>query len=197
MTVILASASATRRTLLEHAGVPVACQAASVDEAAVRCGAAGAGLTAAAVAGLLAAAKARDVAVHHPGALVIGADQMLDCEGRWFEKPQDLAAARTQLLELRGRTHTLSSAVAVVRDGHVLWSLTAQARLTMRPFSETFLERYLAAAGTEVCQSVGAYRIEGLGLQLFTRVDGDHFVILGLPLLPLLEVLRQQGELET
>ncbi len=195
MTVILASASAARRTLLEQAGVALTCHPATVDEGAIRQTAAIAGLTAAAVARVLAAWKAHQVAAHHPGRVVIGADQMLECDGRWFDKPASLAQARDQLKALRDRRHVLSSAVVVVRDGRVIWGCVEQARLTMRRFSDDFLDRYLAAAGEEVCRSVGAYRIEGLGLQLFTRVDGDHFVILGLPLLPLLDVLRQHGEL--
>ncbi len=195
MTVILASASAARRTLLEQAGVALTCHPATVDEGAIRQTAAIAGLTAAAVARVLAARKAHQVAAHHPGRVVIGADQMLECDGRWFDKPASLAQARDQLKALRDRRHVLSSAVVVVRDGRVIWGCVEQARLTMRRFSDDFLDRYLAAAGEEVCRSVGAYRIEGLGLQLFTRVDGDHFVILGLPLLPLLDVLRQHGEL--
>jgi septum formation protein len=168
MAVILASASAIRRTLLEQAGVVLSCRPAAVDEAEVRRRHQGhPGRSAAGVALVLAEMKARRVAVDHPGAAVIGADQMLECGDRWFDKPGSVAEAREQLRTLRGRSHVLSSAVVVVRDGTVLWHRTEQARLTMRSFSEGFLEDYLAAAGAEICRSVGGYHIEGRGLQLF------------------------------
>jgi septum formation protein len=125
--------------------------------------------------------------------LVIGADQMLDCKGVWFDKPADRRQARAQLVALRGRTHVLSSAACVYRDGQRLWHAVQQARLTMRPFSDEFLDEYLSAVGDDVTGSVGAYRLEGLGSHLFARVEGDWFTILGLPLLPLLDFLRGQG----
>jgi septum formation protein len=152
--------------------------------------------TAADVALSLAVLKAIRVSPRHPDALVIGADQMLECQGRWFDKPADRDRARAQLLALRGRSHELVSAACVVRNGSVIWHQVEMAQLTMRPFSEHFLNRYLAQAGEEVYRSVGAYRVEGLGAQLFSSIEGSHFTILGLPLLSLLELLREHKVLE-
>ena len=129
----------------------------------------------------------------HPGALVIGADQMLDCEGVWFDKPTGRDGAREQLKALRGRTHRLVSCAVIVRDGERIWHQIDRARLTMRNFSDAFLDEYLDSAGDDVLHSVGAYQLEGLGAQLFHRVDGDFFTILGLPLLPVLGFLRVHG----
>lgn len=189
---VLASASRTRAAMLERAGVPVVCDPAGVDEDAVKTLGRQAGWTVEAVADTLADRKAQDVTVRHPGALVLGADQMLDCEGTWFDKPADRAAARAQLLALRGRTHRLVSAVAVVRDGAPVWRHVDAARLTVRPFTEAFLDRYLDEVGDEVLHSVGAYQLEGAGAQLFSAVEGDFFTVLGLPLLPVLGFLRAQ-----
>ena len=129
------------------------------------------------------------------GAAVIGADQVLVCDGRWFDKPPDLASARAQLRSLRGRTHTLMTAVVCVRDGTELWRCLARPALTMRQFSDGFLDAYLSLEGKAILSSVGAYRFEGPGIQLFDRIEGDHAAILGLPLLPLLGALRQHGVL--
>src|SRR5690606_10859737 len=126
-----------------------------------------------------------------------GADRMLACAGRWFGKPADRAAARAQLLALRGRTHDLVTAAVVLRDGTRLWQHVERASLTMRPVSDAFVESYLAALGDDAMRSVGAYQLEGLGAQLFARVEGDFFTILGLPLLPLLDFLRGHGTLLT
>ncbi len=190
---VLASASRTRAGMLERAGVTVTCDPADVDEDAVKAAGRAQGSSAGQVAERLAEAKARAVAVRHPGALVLGADQMLDCSGRWFDKPAGRDGAGAQLRTLRGQTHRLVSAAAVVRDGAVVWRGIDEARLTMRPFTDAFLDGYLQACGDGVLSSVGAYHLEGLGAQLFERVEGDFFTILGLPLLPLLGFLREQG----
>lgn len=144
----------------------------------------------------LSQAKAKLVSARHPGQLIIGADQILDLDGAWFDKPRDLAGAEDHLKRLQGRTHCLVSAVCVVRDNECLWNHVETARLTMRSLSPGFLERYLAETGPEILESVGAYRVEGMGIQLFSRIDGNHFTILGLPLLPLLDILRRQGVIE-
>ena len=144
---------------------------------------------------ILADAKARRIAGRHPEALVIGADQILVCDGRWFDKPADLDGARAHLRALRGRAHVLVSTMVVWRHGGRIWQHLAQPRLTMRDISDEFLEAYLGIEGEAVLGSVGAYRLEGPGAQLFSRVEGEHSAILGLPLLPLLEFLRGHGVL--
>jgi nucleoside triphosphate pyrophosphatase len=194
---VLASGSATRARLLADAGLPILVDPAAVDEEEIRASFRAEGRDAAACAAALAEAKAVRVSARHPGALVLGADQILDCDGRWLEKPRDLDAARDQLTRLRGKRHTLITAAAVARNGAVVWHTSDRAHLTMRGFSDRFLDDYVAAAGNELMDSVGAYRLEGLGAQLFARVDGDFFTILGLPLLPLLDFLRDHGALET
>jgi septum formation protein len=191
--VVLASSSPTRASMLAAAGFVVTSVPPRVDEEEVKASFRGEGADAAACAVALAEAKASRVSRRQPGELVIGADQMLDCEGIWFDKPADHGAARAQLVALRGRTHVLSSAACVFRDGERLWHTVTQARLTMRRFSDEFLEEYLSAAGEDVTSSVGAYKLEGLGVHLFSRVEGDWFTILGLPLLPLFDFLRAQG----
>ena len=197
MAVVLASASSARRRMLEQAGVAALCDSAEVDEAAIKRAAVAAGHDAATTAAQLAEAKAWAVAGRHPGALVIGADQMLECEGVWYDKPASPDEARAQLTALRGRTHTLISAAVLLRDQRVLWRGADSARLTMRGFSDAFLEDYLAQGGEELCWTVGCYRIEGPGIQLFSQVEGDHSVILGLPLLGLLAALRDLGDLNS
>ena len=188
---ILASASKVRAAVLRGAGLEFRVQPAMVDEAEFKTAARADGADATAVAAGLAALKATRLSHREPAALVIGADQMLSCDGDWLDKPPGLAEARGQLLRLRGRTHMLHCAACVARDGAVIWRRAETARLTMRDFSEEFLDVYLAAAGDAVCASVGAYQLEGLGAHLFARIDGDYFTILGLPLLPLLDFLRQ------
>lgn len=191
--IVLASASSTRKSLLEAAGVPVVVETSEVDEAAIKAASSGGDTNQTALA--LAEHKALAVAGRRSPALVIGADQMLECEGRWFDKPDDQRAARDQLRALRGKTHRLVTAVVLASDRQVRWRHVEAAVLTMRPFSDEFLDAYLARAGDAVLASVGAYQLEGLGAQLFDRITGDHFTILGLPLLPLLAALRAEGAL--
>lgn len=196
---ILASGSRTRRQMLAAAGVAARAVPADVDEAAIRDT-----LTAndnridpLDIAEVLARAKAQAVSAQHPEALVIGADQILALDERIFSKPDDLAAARLYLRELRGRTHQLHCAVALAHAGDVVWAHGDTAHMSMRAFSDAFLERYLDDAGPIVCESVGAYQLEGPGVQLFDRIEGDYFTILGLPLLPLLAELRGRGVIGT
>jgi septum formation protein len=190
---VLASASAVRRTLLEAAGVPVEVRPARIDERAIE--ATAPSHDPSAVAALLAREKALRVAGDFAGRLVVGADQTLALGRRRFDKPADRAAARVQLRALAGRTHELHAAVVVARNGNVLFEHISVARLTMRALTEEFLDRYVDAAGAAVTASVGAYQLEGLGVHLFERIDGDHFTILGLPLFPLLAYLRGEGSL--
>lgn len=190
---VLASGSRTRAAMLERAGLSAVLDKPAVDEEEIKLAGRAEGVGADDVAETLAELKAQRITRRHPGALVIGADQMLECEGAWFDKPADLAGARDQLLALRGKTHELVSCAVVVRDGERLWHKVDRAKLTMRRFSEAFLDDYLDRAGDDVLHSVGAYHLEGLGAQLFQRVEGDFFTILGLPLLPLLGFLRVQG----
>jgi septum formation protein len=175
---------------LEAAGIPVVIHPAEIDERAVEQGANGG---AAGVAALLAREKACAVAAQRPGELVVGADQTLALGERRFSKPKNRSEAAAQLRHLRGCSHELHSAVAVFRDGEQLFAAADAARLTMRHFSETFIEAYLDAVGSHATESVGGYQVEQIGIQLFERIDGDHFTILGLPLLPLLHFLRSIG----
>ena len=192
MRLVLASTSPTRAEVLRNAGLRFEVAAPQVDERAAT-----AGLTGAAeIARVLAARKSQAVARTQPDALVIGADQTLECDGTLFHKPETRAAAARQLQTLAGREHRLHSAIAVSRDGALAWQHLAGVRLAMRPLSATGIDRYLDRAGDAVLHSVGAYQVEGLGIQLFERIDGDWFAILGLPLLPLLTYLRGVGGLE-
>ena len=188
---VLASKSKIRRSLLTAAGVPVDVRAAELDERAVEAGAPA--NEPSAVAAHLARAKALLVGQSNPGRRVLGADQVLTLDGERFSKPPDRAAARAQLRALSGRTHALHAAVACVQNGAVAFEHVSVARLTVRTLSDRFLDAYLDAAGAAATESVGAYQLEGLGGQLFERVEGDYFAILGLPLLEALDFLRRQG----
>jgi septum formation protein len=187
---ILASGSAARRDLLRNAGVEFAVKPSGVDEAVVKSAATGSPIK---LAASLAAAKALAVAATTPGALVIGADQVLVCGEEIYNKPADVADAAQQLRRLRGRTHVLVTAVCLAQDGAVLWQHAASPRLTMRDFSDDELAFYIKAEGTALLDLPGAYRLEGLGVRLFAAAEGDFFTILGLPLLPLLAALRAAG----
>jgi septum formation protein len=186
---VLASKSPTRRAMLEAAGLPIEAIAPEIDERAVEARAGPLGAAEAAM--LLAREKARAVKV--AGRFVVGADQTLALGRARFTKPADREAAREQLRSLSGRTHELHSAVAVARDGRVVFSHAEVAKLTVRSLSERFLDAYLDAAGAAVTESVGAYQLERLGIHLFERIEGDHFTILGLPLIHLLGFLRREG----
>lgn len=188
---VLASRSVARRRLLQAAGVPIELHPADIDERGLE--AAATAEAPDAIAALLARGKASAVAGLQSGRLVLGADQILTLDAKRFAKPPDRAAARAQLRELSGRTHELHSAIVFVRDATVLFEHVATARLTTRSFSDRFLDLYLDAVGSAATASVGAYQIEGPGIQLFERIEGDYFTILGLPLLAALDFLRRSG----
>jgi septum formation protein len=192
---ILASISRTRRAMLEAAGLEFAVVPSGVDERAVRetLLADNGPIDPADLAELLARAKAEQVSRRNPEVLVIGADQVLALESEVFDKPADLDTARDTLVRLRGRTHQLHSAVAIAEAGNATWTCVDTAHMTMRRFSMEFLGQYLARAGAAVLESVGAYQIEGVGIQLFERIEGDYFTVLGVPLLPLLQELRSRS----
>ena len=189
---VLASRSPARARLLADAGIAFRVDASAVDEEALKDCVLARGDDPGRVALELAEAKALAVSGRCEG-LVIGADQTLDLGGRLFDKPPSLEVARAQLMALRGRGHLLHAAVAVARGPVVLWRTVETVGLSMRPFSDAFLDSYMAAEGSALLGCVGAYRLEGLGVQLFERLKGDYFTVLGLPLLPLLAFLREQG----
>lgn len=187
----LASQSSARRRMLEAAGIPFETVSAALDEDREKARLRQAGIGAAELAASLARAKA--LAAGGAG-LIVGADQTLECDdGTLLDKPETLAQARRQLLSLSGRTHRLHSAAAVAEGGRIIWEAVETVSLTMRAFSDNFLEAYLDAEWAHIRWGVGGYRIEGPGVQLFSRIDGSHFAILGLPLLPLLDFLRERG----
>ncbi|MEX2455370.1 MAG: nucleoside triphosphate pyrophosphatase [Rhodospirillaceae bacterium] len=188
--IVLASASATRRRLLEGAGVPFTVEPARVDEAELKIGLRAEGASGIEIAEVLAEAKAAYVARRHPDALVLGADQVLDCDGTIYDKPVDRADALRQLRALRGRRHELISQAVIVRGGRRIWQAADRARLRMRDASDEFLEAYLDAAGDDALNGPGGYRVESIGVQLFSEIDGSHYTILGLPMLALLDYLR-------
>lgn len=196
--VILASSSQTRAALLRRAGIDIRVDPAGLDESAMIAAMRDTDdpLPPEDVAAVLADAKAETVSARNPDTLVAAADQTLALGDRLFQKPADIDQARRQLLDLAGRTHALHSAVSLFRDGQFVWRHVDTAHLTMRGFSPEFLGRYLAAVGDDALSSVGGYQLEGRGAQLFDRIDGDYFTILGLPLLPLLAVLREEGEID-
>lgn len=191
--VVLASASPARVAVLRSAGVAFTQKSSKIDENSARAALHKEGQLTRPddVAELLAITKATDISSMEPDAIVIGADQVLAFEDRTLEKPAGFDAARDQLLELRGKTHVLHSAVCLCRGGQHLWTHVDIATLQMRNVSPEFIGRYLSFAGASVLTSVGAYQLEGPGAQLFERVDGDYFTVLGLPLLPLLAKLRE------
>lgn len=191
---VLASTSATRQSMLKHAGLDFTAAAPLVDERALV--AANPQWMPRETAIKLAEAKAMDVSRREPGAHVIGADQVLALENKIYGKPRDRAHCRTQLQELRGQMHVLISAVVLATDGTITWTHVDEAQLVMRDFSDEFLDAYLDAIGDDCKTSVGGYKIEGRGVQLFQSISGDHFTILGLPLVPLLVRLREAGEVD-
>jgi septum formation protein len=194
MTIILASKSTARRAVLDGAGVPYEATVAGVDEDAVKTELLAKGAGPREVAEALAELKALRVSESRDG-FVIGADQTLELDGQLYDKAETINAARERLRLLRGRTHSLHSAVVVASGGAPIWREVVTTTLTMRPYSDAFLEDYLRTEGDQALGSVGCYRLEGSGAQLFSRIEGDYFAILGLPLMGLLELFRERGEL--
>jgi len=189
---ILASKSPFRSALLKNAGIEFSNESADIDERAVEAPLYETGATPEDVAQVLAEAKALDVSEKNPGAVVIGCDQTLSLGEEIFHKPADMEAAGRQLLQFSGKTHQLNSAVVLVKDGETLWRHVSVARMTMRALSPAFIGRYLGRVGDSALSSVGAYQVEGPGIQLFEKIEGDYFTIVGLPLLPLLAELRKE-----
>jgi septum formation protein len=196
MNLVLASASPIRQALMRNAGLAFEVVPSTIDEREAERPLVAAGAPPSDIAALLAVVKAVAVSEARPDALVIGADQVLEIDGERLTKPADMEAARRQLLSLSGRTHQLHASLAAAREGNVIWEASETVSLHMRELSPQFVGRYLARAGDAALGSVGAYQIEGLGIQLFERIDGDYFAILGLPLLPLLAFLRSEGVIE-
>lgn len=194
--IILASSSPFRKALLVNAGIDVEAVPASVDERALEAPLQGSGVSPENVASILAEAKAVDVSDKKPGSLVLGCDQTLSLGDEMFHKPTDMEGARRHLLALSGKTHQLNSAAVLVRDGAVLWRHVGVASLTMRKLDPAFIGRHLARVGQKAFASVGAYQIEGEGIQLFEKIEGDYFTIVGLPLLALLAELRKLGAID-
>jgi septum formation protein len=191
---LLASSSPFRRMLMENAGLTFSCHAAAIDERAIEATLDGASPDAVALS--LAKAKALDVAAHHPDALVIGSDQTMSLGERVYHKSTSREEAKENLLSLSGKTHRLNSAIALARGSDIVWEHVSHAELTVRPLSETFVDRYLTRVGEKVFLSVGAYQLEGEGIQLFSEIKGDYFTIVGLPMLPLLDRLRLLGAID-
>ena len=194
--ILLASASPFRKALIDNAGVAVEAVPAEIDERAVEEAVGRSGVTPADIADILAEAKAIEVSERNPDAWVVGSDQVLSLDGEILHKAADPGEARLRLLKLSGRTHILDTGVVLARAGEIVWRHVSTARMTMRPLTPEFHGRYLSHAGSGVLASVGAYQIEGPGIQLFERIEGDHFTIVGLPMLPLLEALRAHGAID-
>ena len=195
--IVLASSSQTRRRLLEGAGVPFSIEPARVDEDELKIGLRAEGAGGIEIAEVLAEAKAMYVSRKRPGEMVLGADQVLECDGVTYDKPVDRADALRQLRELRGKKHVLISYAVIVRGGERIWHAVDRATLTMRNSSDDFLEAYLDAAGTDAFNGPGGYRVESVGAQLFSSISGSHYTILGLPLFQLLDYLRAHRILMT
>lgn len=194
--IVLASGSPFRRKMLEDAGLEIEVEKPQIDERAVEAAVANSGVGPEDLALILAEAKALEVSQDRPGALVIGTDQTLSLGDEVLHKPRDMEEARRRLLALSGRTHQLNSAVVLMRDGEVLWRHVGIARLTMRELDPGFIGRHLSHVGEKALSSVGAYQIEGEGIQLFETIEGDHFTIVGMPLLPLLAKLREMQAID-
>lgn len=196
--IVLASASITRRALLEGAGVPHMVEPSRVDEDEIKISLRAEGATGSEIAEVLAEAKAMYVSRKHPDRMVLGADQVLECAGETYDKPVDRGDAMNQLQALRGKRHSLISYAVMARGSQRIWQAVDRATLEVRTdASDAFLEAYLDAAGDDAFNGPGGYRIESLGAQLFSRIDGSHFTILGLPMLALLDYLRANGVLKT
>jgi septum formation protein len=193
MPIVLASTSRIRREILANAGLVFSSVRPPVEEARLK--SVNADLAAPELSRLLATAKAVETSKQQPGRLVIGADQVLHLDGRSYGKPRTPSEARAQLVELKGRSHTLTTAISCAREGVEKWSYSDAAVLRMRKFSDGFLDDYLADVGEDVLTSVGGYKLESRGIQLFESIDGDYFTILGLPILQLLQYLRESGEI--
>jgi len=193
---ILASTSPFRRDMLANAGLDFDIVRPEIDERVVEESVEGSGLAPTDIASLLAEAKAVDVSERHPGRMVIGCDQILALDEEVLHKPENMEAARRRLLALSGKTHELHSAIVAARDGAALWRHVSTARMTVRKLDPVFVGQHLARVGDKALSSVGAYQVEGVGIQLFDRIEGSHFTIVGLPLLPLLAFLREQGVID-
>jgi septum formation protein len=193
---VLASSSPFRRLLMQNAGLSFDTRAAAIDERAIEASLEAGAAMPEDVALQLACAKALEVSRHYPGALVIGSDQTMSLGERVYHKPRSLQEAHDHLSSLSGLTHHLNSGVAIVKDGQVLWHTVAKASMHVRALSDEFITRYLERVGDAAMTSVGGYQLEGLGIQLFERIDGDYFTILGLPMLPLLQALRELGGID-
>lgn len=194
--IVLASGSPFRRKMLEDAGLAIEVEKPQIDERAVEAAVANSGVGPEDLALILAEAKALEISQDRPGALVIGTDQTLSVGDEVLHKPRDMEEARRRLLALSGKAHQLNSAVVLMRDGEVLWRHVGVARLTMRELDPGFIGRHLSRVGERALSSVGAYQIEGEGIQLFKAIEGDHFTIVGMPLLPLLAKLREMQAID-